>query len=166
MLELVKTTLLNPLNDLEANIRSLELSNDREWHIDRHVLDVDEHAPVLEACIAATELARMWIQRARALRTPTRLISHPYVIVDDTWITQDPESPSPHVYICISRDPAHFIPAEHSPSEMEEYSSFGINILDEALLIQGRRLFRPVETWDSGCWLITFPLVAGRPDQG
>lgn len=43
-----------------------ETSGD-SWHIDRHVLEVDEEAPVADAILAAVALARAWMKEREGI---------------------------------------------------------------------------------------------------
>lgn len=150
-MSLTAQVLADPVNDLAENVVALEQSADAVWHIDRHVIDVDESAPVIEACLAAVALARHWMTQASRLRSSTRFISKPYAILDPSWLSGEPDAPPPHVYICLAREQAAFAPAYHQ--ELVERPSTGIAQLDEGLAGEGRLFW--VDGWheEPGCWI-------------
>ena len=108
----------DPANDLVAMARHFLDSDDRCWHIDRHVADVDQAwnpSPELvrAACAVALMLSRRWAADREGLGSSGLLISRPYVIIDDAWLDGETASPPPHVYVCLARDDASFKPVTH-----------------------------------------------------
>lgn len=147
---LTARVLADPVNDLGENVVALEQSADVVWHIDRHVIDVDESAPIIEACVAAVALARHWMTQASTLRSPTRLISKPFVVFDVEWLSGEPDAPPPHVYICLAREQTAFCPAEHEG--VIERPSIGIPELDAHLVKEGRLFWRDGAE-EPGAWI-------------
>jgi len=157
--DLAHAVITRPVNDLPETVRDLELSDDRVWHIDRHVIDVGgerdddriDPALLIDACVAAVALARHWITQASNLRSSTRLISKPFVTFDDEWLTGAADAPPPHVYICVARDEAAFAPVFHGG--LVERASLGIPELDSRLIGQGQLFRLDGEYGEPGGWI-------------
>jgi hypothetical protein len=123
---------------LEAIARLLD-STVEVLHVDRHVLEIDENASRSDAIHAAIALAIRW--SAERGRLDTRyLVSDPYVIVDDDWLSGGTEATPPHVYICIAQHASVFDPVMHDDAVP---SSLGVPELDVYDVYSAE-----------GCWII------------
>jgi hypothetical protein len=159
MTELVAQVLADPDNDLEAIARAFRASGQACWHIDRHVIAgaPDARPPDVElrgaACKAALALAGKWLAQRRAQHGAGLLISEPYAIIDDEWLSGEIDAPPPHVYLCLARDPLSLHPVRHELLGLTEAS--GNRIID-SLLTGRERLFRIEGAFDGepGAWIL------------
>lgn len=119
------------------------------WHIDRHVLEVDEEARVVDAILAAVALARAWMKEREGIGD--LVVSVPYVIVDSEWVhRREPRTP-PHVYVSMARSKDSFEPVVHSDLVP---ASFGLADVDAALHGVGTVWRTPLYDGEHA-WIIT-----------
>lgn len=155
---LAERVLQDPENDLADILRAFRSSGDRVWHIDRHVLDVNEAmAPDPDtrvgACAAGLGLLRKWYGEIPAEGSSDLFVSKPYLIIDDEWLEGgSPHAPPPHVYICLSRD-GGAMAVEH---EQDRVRSIELSGSVTELLAEGETFYRISGAFEDepGAWVI------------
>jgi hypothetical protein len=154
---LTDRVLQNPENDLADTLRAFRESSDSVWHIDRHVLDVDEASVAsseerISACIAGFGLLRKWHEDVSAEGPPDLIVSKPYLIIDDEWLEGEPHASSLHVYICLSKG-EEGLAVEH---EADHVKGMVLPSLVAEMLDEGEAFYRIRGAFEDepGAWLI------------
>jgi hypothetical protein len=154
---LVARVLQDPENDLADILRAFQDSDDSVWHIDRHVLNVDEGFAAefearLGACAAGLGLMRRWGWVVSAKSASDLIVSTPYLVIDDEWLEGRRHAPSPHVYICLSKG-EEGLAVEH---EADHGTSMTLPSPVADLLMEGEAFYRISGPFDDqpGAWLI------------
>jgi hypothetical protein len=117
---LEKNVLEHRDNDLAYIVKSFLISNEECWHIDRHVIQIEDYPLIsysisimIPVCQVALSLLKKWKDQRDVLINEVQCnISIPYLIIDDEWLKAYDNATPPHVYICLGKKNS-CIPVKH-----------------------------------------------------
>lgn len=148
-------------NSLHEVIESFQISMDKVWYIDRHVIDISEKIPVFDGtdiveatCYAGFQLLQNWDDTVKSLPDNKILVSRPILYIDQEWLDEDDNAPPPHVACTITN---HVANLPHQPILVNSYQlTFKIpDVLQRFLLGTGvSSAYTKSPGDDAGCWLV------------
>jgi hypothetical protein len=125
-------------NDLKALVSRSEVAKDDVQHVNRHVWDPVEPFPsisdmdvVSAFCRVGFALLRRWTERWGDVRAQGFLVSRPFLVIGDDWLSGEKYAASPRLYVCIAKSEQAYSPLEHA--EARPVEATGCEQLDRFL---------------------------------